>query len=161
MNSGRLLICLVGITPSNNPGTERGLLPYMVGNSLVLPWMVMGAGWWNGPNPKDWCHEINLLSSIWMLLLKILYRNAMVKVLLLNVLLYILYQIINKIYVKVIIAQNTLICPVLTLISMFWNVLQKYSISKHWYKVQYRTNQSHSELLGLYIFFIYYYVQDM
>ena len=35
-------MCLVGITPSNNPGTERELLPYMVGNSPVLPYMVRG-----------------------------------------------------------------------------------------------------------------------
>ena len=33
---------LVGITPSNNPGTERELLPYLLGNSLALPYMVMG-----------------------------------------------------------------------------------------------------------------------
>ena len=44
-------------------------------------------------------------------LLKILYRNAVENVLSLfhenlNVLLYILYKIINKIYIKVIIAQN-------------------------------------------------------
>ena len=32
----------MGITPSNNPGTERELLPYMVGNSLALPYMVIG-----------------------------------------------------------------------------------------------------------------------
>ena len=31
----------MGITPSNNPGTERELLPYMVGNSPALPHMVM------------------------------------------------------------------------------------------------------------------------
>ena len=42
MNLGCLWICLVGITPSNNPDTERELLPYMVGNSLALPNMVMG-----------------------------------------------------------------------------------------------------------------------
>ena len=30
MNLGHLWICLVGITPSNNPGTEREILPYMV-----------------------------------------------------------------------------------------------------------------------------------
>ena len=29
------------ITPSNNPGTEREYLPYMVGNSPALPYMVM------------------------------------------------------------------------------------------------------------------------
>ena len=33
---------MVEITPSNNPGTERELLPYMVGNSPALPYMVMG-----------------------------------------------------------------------------------------------------------------------
>ena len=33
MNLGHLWICLVGITPSNNPGTERKILPYMVGDS--------------------------------------------------------------------------------------------------------------------------------
>ena len=27
MNLGHLWICLVGITPSNNPGTEREILP--------------------------------------------------------------------------------------------------------------------------------------
>ena len=42
MNLGHLWISLVGITPSNNPGTERELLPYMVGNSPALPYMVMG-----------------------------------------------------------------------------------------------------------------------
>ena len=30
MNLGCLWICLVGITPSNHPGTEREILPYMV-----------------------------------------------------------------------------------------------------------------------------------
>ena len=39
MNQGHLWICLVGITPSNNPGTERELLPYMVGNSLIWSWV--------------------------------------------------------------------------------------------------------------------------
>ena len=42
MNQGHFWICLVGISPSNNPGTERELLPYMVGNSPALPYMVMG-----------------------------------------------------------------------------------------------------------------------
>ena len=42
MNKGHLWICLVEITPSNNPGTERELLPYMIGNSPVLPYMVKG-----------------------------------------------------------------------------------------------------------------------
>ena len=42
MNLGHLWICLLGIDPSNNPGTEREILPYMVGNSLALPYMVMG-----------------------------------------------------------------------------------------------------------------------
>ena len=39
MNLGGLWICVVGIAPSNNPGAEREILPYMVGNSLVLPYM--------------------------------------------------------------------------------------------------------------------------
>ena len=34
-------MCLLVITPSNNPGTERELLPYMVGNSQALPYIVM------------------------------------------------------------------------------------------------------------------------
>ena len=42
MNLGHLWICLMGITPSNNPGTEREILSCMVGDSLVLPYMVMG-----------------------------------------------------------------------------------------------------------------------
>ena len=42
MNLGHLWICLVGITPSNNPGTEREILPHMVGNSLALPYMDIG-----------------------------------------------------------------------------------------------------------------------
>ena len=42
MNYGHLWICLVGITPSNNQGTKMELLPYMVGNSPALPYMVMG-----------------------------------------------------------------------------------------------------------------------
>ena len=33
MNLGDLWICLVGITPSNNPGAEREILPHMVGDS--------------------------------------------------------------------------------------------------------------------------------
>ena len=33
MNLGHLWICLVGITPSNNPGTEREILPCMVRDS--------------------------------------------------------------------------------------------------------------------------------
>ena len=36
MNLGRLWICLVGITPSNNPGTERKILPYMVRDSPYI-----------------------------------------------------------------------------------------------------------------------------
>ena len=36
MNLGRLWICLVGITPSNNPGTEREILPYMVRDSPYI-----------------------------------------------------------------------------------------------------------------------------
>ena len=42
MNLGHLWICLVGIAPSNNPGTEREILPHMAENSLVLPYMVIG-----------------------------------------------------------------------------------------------------------------------
>ena len=42
MNLGCLWICLVGITPSSNPGTEREILLYMVGNSIELPYMVIG-----------------------------------------------------------------------------------------------------------------------
>ena len=42
MNLGSLWICLVGITPSNNPGTEKEILPYMVGDSPALPYMVFG-----------------------------------------------------------------------------------------------------------------------
>ena len=32
----------MGMTPSNNPGTERKILPCMVGDSLVLPYMIIG-----------------------------------------------------------------------------------------------------------------------
>ena len=42
MNLGHLWICLVGISPSKNPGTEREILLCMVGNSPALPYMVMG-----------------------------------------------------------------------------------------------------------------------
>ena len=42
MNLGHLWICLVGIAPCNNPGTEREILPYMVGDSLALLYMVIG-----------------------------------------------------------------------------------------------------------------------
>ena len=42
MNLGHLWICLVGITPSNNPGTEREILPYMVWNSPALPYWSLG-----------------------------------------------------------------------------------------------------------------------
>ena len=42
MNLGHLWICLVRIVPSNNPGTEREILLYMVGNSPALPYMVIG-----------------------------------------------------------------------------------------------------------------------
>ena len=58
------------------------------------------------------------------------YRNVTRKVLSLfhgnlNVLLHVLYKIINKMYVKAEIAQNNQkICPVLNFISMFQNVLQ-------------------------------------
>ena len=36
MNLGHLWICLVGIAPSNNPGTKREILPYIVGNSPCI-----------------------------------------------------------------------------------------------------------------------------
>ena len=42
MNLGSLWICLVGISPSNNPGTEREILQHMVGNSPALSYLVMG-----------------------------------------------------------------------------------------------------------------------
>ena len=42
MNLGCHWICLVGITHSNNPGTEREILPCIIGDSLVLPYMVIG-----------------------------------------------------------------------------------------------------------------------
>ena len=47
MNLGHLWICLVGITPSNNPGTERKILPYMVGNSPTLSYMIIGQPHWS------------------------------------------------------------------------------------------------------------------
>ena len=47
MNLGCLQICLVGITPSNNQGTEREILPYMVRDSLMLPYMVTGYPHWS------------------------------------------------------------------------------------------------------------------
>ena len=47
MNLGCLWICLVGITPSNNPGTEREILPSMVGNSPAFPCMVIGQPHWS------------------------------------------------------------------------------------------------------------------
>ena len=36
MNLGHLLICLVGITPSNNLGMKREILPYMVRDSPYI-----------------------------------------------------------------------------------------------------------------------------
>ena len=36
MNLGCLWICLVGINPSNNPGTEREILPHMVRDSPYI-----------------------------------------------------------------------------------------------------------------------------
>ena len=42
MNLGCLWICLVGITPSNNPGTEREILPYMVRDS---PYVALYGHW--------------------------------------------------------------------------------------------------------------------
>ena len=45
MNLGCLRIRLVGITPSNNPGTEREILPYMVKDSPYIasygPWVAL------------------------------------------------------------------------------------------------------------------------
>ena len=42
MNLGCLWICLVGITSSNNPGTEREILPCMVGDS---PFVALHGHW--------------------------------------------------------------------------------------------------------------------
>ena len=42
MNLGCLWICLVGITPSNNPGTEREILPFMVRDS---PYVALYGHW--------------------------------------------------------------------------------------------------------------------
>ena len=42
MNLGRLWICLVGITHTNNPGTEREILPYMVGDSPYVALWSLG-----------------------------------------------------------------------------------------------------------------------
>ena len=42
MNLGCLWICLVGITPGNNPGTEREILPYMVRDS---PYIALYGHW--------------------------------------------------------------------------------------------------------------------
>ena len=42
MNLGHLWICLVEITPSNNPGTERAILPYMVRDS---PYVALYGHW--------------------------------------------------------------------------------------------------------------------
>ena len=36
MNLGHFWICLVGISPSNNPGTQREILPCMVGDSPCI-----------------------------------------------------------------------------------------------------------------------------
>ena len=47
MNLGRLWICLVGITPSNNPGTEREILPCREGIPLTLPYMVIEQPHWS------------------------------------------------------------------------------------------------------------------
>ena len=42
MNLGCLWICLVRITPSNNPGTEREILPYMVRD---FPYIALYGHW--------------------------------------------------------------------------------------------------------------------
>ena len=47
INLGHLLICFVGINPSNNPGTEREILPCMVRDPLMLPYMVIGQPHWS------------------------------------------------------------------------------------------------------------------
>ena len=44
MNLGHLWICLVGITPSINPGTEREILPYMVRDSFPLCCLLWSLG---------------------------------------------------------------------------------------------------------------------
>ena len=46
MNLGHLWICLVGITPSNNPGTERENCLICYWNSPALPDMVIGQPHW-------------------------------------------------------------------------------------------------------------------
>ena len=47
MNLGHLCICLAGIIPSNKSGTEREILPYMLGDNLGLPYMVIGQSHWS------------------------------------------------------------------------------------------------------------------
>ena len=47
MNLGHLWISLVRITPCNNRSAEREILPYMVGNSPVLSYMVIGQPHWS------------------------------------------------------------------------------------------------------------------
>ena len=42
MNLGHLWNCLVGITPSNNPGTEREILSYMVRD---FPYVALHGPW--------------------------------------------------------------------------------------------------------------------
>ena len=42
MNLGHLWICLVGITSSNNPGTEREILPYVVRDT---PYVALYGNW--------------------------------------------------------------------------------------------------------------------
>ena len=49
---------LVRITPSNNPGTERELLPNMVGNFLVLPQMS-----WAQAGETDLIQRIDAMKS--------------------------------------------------------------------------------------------------
>ena len=67
MNLGHLWICLVGITSSNNPGTKREILPYMVGDSLTLPYMVMGNPTGHGiqfQGKEILCHYIYQISDL-------------------------------------------------------------------------------------------------
>ena len=43
MNLGRLWICLVGIVPSNNPGTKREILP-LYGREFPLHCLIWSLG---------------------------------------------------------------------------------------------------------------------
>ena len=42
MNLGHLWICVVGISPSNDSGAKRKILPHIIGNSPALSYMLMG-----------------------------------------------------------------------------------------------------------------------